>query len=159
MTVVKATEPALAPKATLPGVIDTLSAGYKLLNRHPYLLALPVVLDLFYWLGPRLSVAPVARQAAQALEQIAESPAVNVAGSQSAQYMDMLRNMIENAGKDLNLFSVLSTPLSVPTLLVSQDLNAPASLGGVAVISITTWTGLVGAFVLLFLVGVVYGAF
>ena len=43
-------------------IIDTLSSGYRLINRWPLLLAPPIVLDLFFWFGPRLS-APKPLQA------------------------------------------------------------------------------------------------
>jgi hypothetical protein len=36
-------------------IIDTLSSGYRLINRWPLLLAPPILLDLFFWFGPRLS--------------------------------------------------------------------------------------------------------
>ena len=38
------------------GIIDTLTSGYGLINRWPALLAPPILLDLFLWFGPRLSV-------------------------------------------------------------------------------------------------------
>ena len=39
---------------TLPGIFATISAGFDLTARHLWLLLLPVILDIFYWLGPRL---------------------------------------------------------------------------------------------------------
>ena len=39
------------------GVIDTFSAGYRIVNAHPWLLAAPLLLDSFFLLGPRLSIA------------------------------------------------------------------------------------------------------
>ena len=41
------------------GVIDTVSAGYTLVGRHPWLIAIPIVLDLLLWAGPRLGIAPL----------------------------------------------------------------------------------------------------
>ena len=38
------------------GVIDSLSAGYRFLVRRLDLLLIPVLLDLFFWLGPKLSI-------------------------------------------------------------------------------------------------------
>lgn len=37
-----------------PGVLATLQAGYDELNARPYLIAVPLALDLALWLGPRL---------------------------------------------------------------------------------------------------------
>ncbi len=42
------------------GVIDTLAEGFRLLNRRPWLLGIPIVLDLFLWLGPHLTVQALA---------------------------------------------------------------------------------------------------
>ena len=39
------------------GVIDTISAGYAAINRQPWLLLAPILLDLLLWLGPRVSPA------------------------------------------------------------------------------------------------------
>lgn len=39
-----------------PGLIDTLGNGFALLNRRPYLVWLPIVLDLLLWTGFRVSV-------------------------------------------------------------------------------------------------------
>ena len=40
-------------------VIDSLSAGYRFLGRRVELILIPVLLDLWLWLGPQLSVAPL----------------------------------------------------------------------------------------------------
>jgi len=45
--------------ARLPGVIDTLSQGFAAAYRRPWLLLIPLVLDLAYWLGPRRSMLPL----------------------------------------------------------------------------------------------------
>jgi hypothetical protein len=143
--------------AKLPGVIDTLSTAYRTLNRHPYLLLLPVALDFFYWLGPRLSAEPVAHQAGQALEEIIDSPAAGGAGSQSVQSLAMLRGILE-AVQSLNLFAVLSGSLSLPSWLLGQDLRPPAGMGWGGAISIATGTDLLRLLAALFVAGVIVGA-
>ena len=40
---------------TLPGVFSTLSAGFELTTRYLWLMVIPAALDLFLWIGPRLS--------------------------------------------------------------------------------------------------------
>ena len=37
------------------GVIDTLADGFRVLNRRPWLLIVPLCLDLFLWLGPEIT--------------------------------------------------------------------------------------------------------
>ena len=58
----------------LPGIIDTLSAGFQTVNRHLYLLLVPILLDLFYWLGPRLTVKPARASTALATRRASASP-------------------------------------------------------------------------------------
>ncbi|MDQ4075177.1 MAG: hypothetical protein M3220_02900 [Chloroflexota bacterium] len=40
------------------GVIDTFSAGISVVMQHPWLLLLPILLDLFFWMGPPISLEP-----------------------------------------------------------------------------------------------------
>lgn len=141
----------------LPGAIDTLGSAYRLVNRYPYLLALPLLLDLFYWLGPRLSVAPVAGRAVRAIEEVASSPSLGAAGSQSAQSLEMLRVSVEEIGQHLNLFSLVSSVLAIPSLLASQDLTVPAWLGNQQ-LDVSTPAGLVGLTLALFVLGTLAGA-
>ena len=46
----------------LPSLVETISLGFGVVNRCLWVLAIPVLLDLVYWLGPRLSVRPLAQQ-------------------------------------------------------------------------------------------------
>lgn len=39
-----------------PGVIGSLRAGFDVVSNHVWLIFLPIALDVFLWLGPRLSV-------------------------------------------------------------------------------------------------------
>jgi hypothetical protein len=45
------------PRAT--GVVDTLSAGFGVVNQQPWIVLIPVLLDLFLLFGPRVSAAPL----------------------------------------------------------------------------------------------------
>lgn len=143
------------PFPRLPGVIDTLSSGYRLLNRHLYLLLVPLALDLFYWLGPRLSVEPLMRQLAQTLDQaVVETPA----GAQTTQVMQSLPTLVESLGKDVNLFTALSGTLAVPSLPAGQIVQRPGWLGPETVMAIATPAGLAAATLLLSLLGIVAGS-
>lgn len=144
-----------APKP--PGTIDTLSSGYRIVNRHPYLLVLPVLLDLFYWLGPRLSVQPLAQQAAQAVDRAATSPLVTT-GTQTDQSWAMLKDIITSLGQNLNLFSLFSSALSIPSLLSSQVMAAPGWLKTATVLTISRGSDLAWTALLLFLLGITLGA-
>jgi hypothetical protein len=41
------------------GVIDSIGAGFALVHRWPFLLVLPILVDAFLWLVPRVSPRPV----------------------------------------------------------------------------------------------------
>src|SRR5207248_10596490 len=57
------------------GVIETLSAGYAAVHRQPWVLLLPILLNLFLWLGPHVSysplVGPIVTDAAEWTRQVA----------------------------------------------------------------------------------------
>jgi hypothetical protein len=42
-------------------LVETISAGYTVLNRRLWLLLIPIVLDLYFWFGAQLSFAPFFR--------------------------------------------------------------------------------------------------
>jgi hypothetical protein len=48
------------PRAT--GVVDSLSAGFGVVNEQPWIILIPVLLDLFFLFGPRVSIAPIVSQ-------------------------------------------------------------------------------------------------
>jgi hypothetical protein len=41
-----------------PGAVDTLAGGFEVVNRHPWIVLVPIALDLFLWLGPQLAPLP-----------------------------------------------------------------------------------------------------
>ena len=47
------------PVPRAAGIIDTLSAGFGVVNQQPWIVLIPVLLDLFFLFGPRVSVAPL----------------------------------------------------------------------------------------------------
>jgi hypothetical protein len=99
-------------RPTIPGVIDTLSAGFNLVNRRPWLLAVPVLLDLFLWLGPRLSVAPLIAD----FLRVTTSPAD--LGADYAQAIDQARQALTLMGGQLNLMGLLAAGfLGLPSLV------------------------------------------
>lgn len=48
--------------ARLPSVVETISLGFGIVNRCLWVLIIPIILDIVYWLGPRLSVQPLIEQ-------------------------------------------------------------------------------------------------
>ncbi len=99
-------------RPAVPGVIDTLSAGFNLVNRRPWLLAVPVLLDLFLWWGPRLSIAPLVAE----FLRVTASPAD--LSAEYAQAIDQARLALTQMGGELNLMGLLAAGfLGLPSLL------------------------------------------
>ena len=44
-----------------PSLVDTLSSGFRTLNQGLLALAVPLVLHIWYWVGPHISVRPLAQ--------------------------------------------------------------------------------------------------
>jgi hypothetical protein len=89
-----------------PGVMATLSAGFDLTAKHLWLVLLPVALDLFYWLGPRLSFQ-------QLVEQLVSF------WQQETLLMGIDADMLLELAPRTNLFTSLSLPvIGVPAFVV-----------------------------------------
>lgn len=97
----------------LPGVIDTIGTAYAALNRRPYLIAIPVILDLYVWLGVQLSARPLTDFVERWL-QLGQT--TNSAALESVRAF----------GQQFDLFSLLT--LTTPTLI--NDSTQVAHLGG-----------------------------
>lgn len=91
---------------TQPGVWQAIVTGFDLTAKHPWLLILPILLDLFFWLGPRLQFQSLIT------DLIATLP-------QDPQLLEFMGPLTEVAPRT-NLFTVLSVPLiGVPTLMAT----------------------------------------
>lgn len=91
--------------APLPGIWRTIATGFDLTTRHLWLLILPICLDVFLWLGPRLSARPIIEQLVALLPK---DPALQ----------DITAQLLTMAPRT-NLFTALSAPLvGVPVLMV-----------------------------------------
>ena len=112
------------------GVIGCLRAGFEVVGRNPWLVGLPVLLDLFLWLGPRLSIEPLVDTLVRMLKM---QP---IADPSAARQVTQATELLQEFGKHSNLFSVISglPLLTVPSLLAQR---APGSLSPLAQTS--TW--------------------
>ena len=90
-------------------MVDTLSAGYGVVNRRPWIVLFPVLLDLFLWFGPQVSIAPLVGQAL--------SPAALQRGLAEAD-AEAIRRVILVAADELNLLAFLAPGwASVPAIM------------------------------------------
>ncbi len=94
------------------GVIDSLSAGFGVVNQRPWLILLPVLLDLFFLVGPRVSVAPIV---GSLLARPDVERAVAAGGDAS---LEVTRQQLVRAAEEFNLLALLSPGMgSVPSIV------------------------------------------
>ncbi len=100
----------------LAGVIDTLSAGYTTVNRYPWIIAIPVLLDLFFWLGHHLTLAPLVHRSLGLMQVPANLPV------EMLQPYQEYREALAQAGESFNLFSLLVSHFpSIPSLMAARE--------------------------------------
>jgi hypothetical protein len=128
---------------TLPGVLATISAGFDLTARHLWLLLLPAILDIFYWLGPRLSFQTL-------IEQLLEMLPVE------AEVLDLASQLVEVAPQT-NLFTTLTVQLiGVPALMAGL---APETTPLTSqIFEVSSWPAWIGLFMVLSVVGLLLTA-
>jgi len=141
-------------KATGPlGVIGCLTAGFEVLSRNLWLVALPALLDLLFWLGPQLSIVPlVERFSALIMAQPAPDPTTARQVTQAVQLLELF-------GERINLLSLCSTLplLDVPSLLAHHAPGTLSPLGEPRVLLVKSLFALMAWGVLLVSVGLVLG--
>jgi hypothetical protein len=114
-------------------IIDTLSSGYGLINRWPLLLAPPILLDLFLWFGPRLSVqAPLLAAADLLVSQGEASDELVAIVRQAAGQSDLFALLAIQLPSMMRLLSPATTPLAGSRPLL--DLTDPALALGVGLL-------------------------
>jgi hypothetical protein len=115
------------PKPPL-GLLGALRAGFAVVNKRLELALFPLALDLFLWLGPKLSLKPFWTWLNALIGQsslYAYSP-----NPPTAQDLEAMRAVLTDQGNRSNLFATLSPgPLGVPSLM--QALGADRLPAGV----------------------------
>jgi hypothetical protein len=115
------------PRAT--GIIDTLSAGFGVVNQRPWIVLIPVLMDLFFVFGPRISIVPL-------VSRLVSMPAFerSLGGGMAPE---TARAEVIAIAEDLNLLALLSpggvsVPSVVPLLGLSRGAITYIDSGGAA---------------------------
>jgi len=135
------------------GVIGSLTAGFEMVGRHLGLIALPMLLDLLLWLGPRLSIAPLVRQFTDWLtSQPVPDPTM-------VRQLEQWVQLLEQGGVQFNLLSLFSTfpLLDVPSLLAQHAPEMVTPLGEPRVFLVTSVLALMVWMAVLIPAGLVLG--
>ena len=137
-----------------PGVMGSLRAGFDAVSSHVVLILLPVALDLFLWLGPRLSAGDLYSSI------LSDWMALDRRAGFSLQNADIITQNIGMFGR-FNLLNWIRTlPIGVPSLfsgLVPDSLPTQTPLGMQGVVQIPSMLGMLGWFLVLTLAGWIGG--
>lgn len=154
----KITQPEAVNRSPL-GVIDTFTAGLSLVGRQPWLLLLPILLDLFFWIGPPIRLGPELAAALAAPFDPAQLAGMEESAELATQ-MKLVEESILSLAGGWNLWSLLVPPmLFLPTVLAGRsDVGVAGGLqldGAGAVLAVALLLGLVGLWInVLWLTGV-----
>lgn len=101
------------------GIVDSLSAGYRVLTRRLELLLLPLLLDALLWLVPRIGIQPLLLQVADLYRDMGSS--LGESGGEMTTLFSQMTEMLTTISSSFNLmeFLVNGTLYHVPSLLVS----------------------------------------
>jgi hypothetical protein len=91
-----------------PGLIASLATGFDTTASHAGVILIPVLLDLFLWLGPHMRIEFVLRPLIAAFKMLPPS-----------QDATLSRDLLLQFSREFNLFTAIRTlPVGVPSLLV-----------------------------------------
>jgi hypothetical protein len=140
--------PLLARREAKPnGVVETLSAGYAAINRQLWVLLIPIVVDLFLWLGPHVSYSPL-------LDPALARGTAWMEGSQPGGDLGQLRQALMTLSADTNTLALLARgPLALPSVALAVGGGAGALL------FVYSWTQGLALFLGSLLGGLVLGGF
>ena len=136
-----------------PGVIASLQAGFNVVSNRVILIALPVLLNAFLWLGPRLSVGQ--------WYSVLLTNGINFLKANGFPQKD-LATYTENAPTLVDFFQKLNwlgwirtLPIGIPALLldIPSKFPVPTPLGIQTVIQLPSFVVVMGSVVLLTFIG------
>ncbi|NMA12186.1 MAG: hypothetical protein GX933_03235 [Chloroflexi bacterium] len=107
--------------SAVPGLIQTLTGGFKIVSDHMELIILPVLFDLLIWLGPRTTIYHLFNvQLKQLFARMLYSTPITL-----YTQVDAFSKAFDQLLKGYNLTSSVSMfPLSVPILLNGMQIEA-----------------------------------
>lgn len=113
------------PPARPIGVLQSLVLGFENIASQPILLIPPLLLDLFIWLGPRLTIPAF-------FEGIASFMTIPIGSEPTlSEQVDLMSSMIRELSHRVNLVSIISSlPVGLPSLISSkQTIETPFGPG------------------------------
>jgi hypothetical protein len=103
-----------------PSLMASLVGGFDSVTSHIYLIVFPVILDLFFWLGPHLRLTNIIHYFINQLE-IGSSDALKNSTPDMVEMMKVTRSVWELIAERANLFTALRTyPVGVASLMAGR---------------------------------------
>mgnify|MGYP000002901749 CR=1 FL=1 len=138
-----------------PRLIPALSAGFNTVASKIYLILLPVLLDVFLWLGPQFRVdalfSPVLKEYTDYFSRIASAEI-------AAQMNGLFTLWIENL-KSFNLAGALQTfPIGLPSLMANRPLES-TPFGAHRIVEVPSFAAAFALWLLFLIGGFVLGCY
>lgn len=97
-------------------IIDALTQGFNTVHRRWWVLLIPILLDMFLWLGPQVAIEPIVTEMSATLRESALLAQIEQA---DPTLKEAFLTTLDDLGKRYNLFSALRVRLlGMPSLLV-----------------------------------------
>jgi hypothetical protein len=117
-----------------PGIINSIRAGFDTIAAHLSAIFLPLMLNLFIWLGPRLRVDEMFDSFLEIAVPIWQQ------NERTAQEVDRVVESFENISGAINMFGMLRTiPIGIPNLFPFQ-IASSTPLGEPNFLQASMWT-------------------
>lgn len=135
-----------------PQVIKSLLNGFEMIANHIIIILFPVLLDIFLWFGPHLSIRALIQGLFEGFSKFPE-----FTSPEYLQIIQINQEMWSIFTERFNVFVLLRTfPIGVTSLMVSeQPINTP--LGAAKLIEIPSFFTLIFIGLFIMVIGVVLG--
>lgn len=141
-------------KIEKPKIIQALKAGFNTIANKPYLMILPIILDLFLWFGPSWHVDSFFQPIIQGISELPFADS-----SENAELYQNFQSIWTDIFVNLDLSRTLRTlPIGVPSLMVSKPpfLNP---LGKPLAFNVDSSLGVLGLWLIFLLIGFFLASF
>lgn len=129
------------------GVVDTISAGFRTLSRRVWVIFLPVLLDLWLWRGPKLSIAPLVERFIAWMEATFQAFSAEGGAVPSLLDMQAMADLLREVVGARNFFGLLvwgrlgfpSVAAALPINLASDRIIALDQIGIALLVQVFLW--------------------
>src|SRR5215211_3082486 len=140
-----------------PGVVNSLKTGFEVVSSHVVLILMPLVLDVFLWLGPRLSVNELLNPMYQAFFEQAR---LSLASANDAKRLAAFQDIFNELLQRFNLFSLISRLQTFPvgvSSLAAKVMPENSPLGAQNIVQVPSPIAMLGYIFLIVLIGWLVG--